>query len=370
MDKTFRRAAVIGTGLMGGSLCMALREAGPVAEVIGYDLSPETRERAAELKIADEIAGAAAEAASGADLVFIATPAGSVVDTFLELRDALAPGALVSDIASTKLAITRGIEALLPGGVSYLGGHPMAGSEQSGIEYARPDLYTDAYYILTPTDRTGPEAFRMLNGLLSAVGARVLSMDPETHDRAMATISHVPHLVSLALLEMAAGQRRNIKNLFTVAAGGFKDMTRIAASSPEVWSDICAENRDFILERLKDYGERLDGLVRVLEEDDRAELEKMFADARRARAELTGKPGAEGEEMYEVTLPVPDEPGVLSRVTTAVGAIGINIEDLSILHPLESETGIMTLKIIGKRQARDAAEELSALGYRASFWKS
>lgn len=370
MGTAFRRAAVIGAGLMGGSLAMALRRSPGAGEIAVYDRSAATGEKARELGAADVVAETASAAVEGADFVFIATPASSVAESFGEFRGALFPGTIVSDLASTKLRITREIEASLPGGVFYVGGHPMTGSEQCGIGSARPDLYEDAYYILTPTGGTAPEPYRKLHSLLNDLGARVLSMDPETHDRAMATISHVPHLASLALLEMAAGQRRNIKNLFTVAAGGFRDMTRIAASSPEIWADICAENGDFIVERLNEYAGRLSDIARMVREGDRRGLEEMFARARSARDELTGKPGRERAEMYEVSLPVPDEPGVLSRVTTAIGETGINIEDLSIVHPLEGETGIMTVKIIGRRQAGEVAEELSSLGYRASFWKA
>lgn len=349
---------------------MALRSVERAGEVVAYDRSPATRRKARSMGAADSVEDTASAAVEGAEFVFIATPASSVVEAFNDARDALSPGAVVSDLASTKLRITTEIEASLPGGVFYVGGHPMTGSEQHGIRSARADMYSDAYYILTPTGKTAPDPYGRLHALLNSLGARVLSMDPETHDRAMAAVSHVPHLASLALLEMAAGQRRSIKNLFTVAAGGFRDMTRIAASSPEIWADICAENRDLIVERLRDYTDRLEEIARMVEEGDRVGLERMFTRARHARAELTGKPGRQREEMFEVSVPVPDEPGVLSRVTTAVGQIGVNIEDLSIVHPLEGETGLMTLRIIGRRQAGEVADELSSLGYRASFWKA
>ncbi len=370
MPEIFEKAAIIGTGLMGGSLSMALVESSKVRSVAGYDSSEETREKALAMRVADEVSSTASEAVNGADLVFIATPTSSIVDTFVELSGSLRDGAVVSDLGSAKMTVTAGVEAALPGGVSYVGGHPMTGSEQSGVQYARPDLYRQAYYILTPTARTDAEAFSKLHAVLTDIGARVISIDPESHDRAMATVSHVPHLLSLLLMDMASGQKEQMENLYTVSAGGFRDMTRIAASSPEVWIDICMENNDFIIERLKDYDARMRDLTEMLESGDREGLRRLFEGARRARAELSVKSGQELEELFDVSLPVPDEPGVISRISTAVGSLGVNIEDLGIVHPLEGETGIMTLRILGKEKARQAAEKLQELGYRASFWKA
>jgi prephenate dehydrogenase len=355
---------------MGGSLALALKASHRVGLVAGYDRSDTTRSKARELHIADEVCDTPELAVRGADLIFLATPVSSIVGTFEDVRDALEADAIVTDLGSAKLGVTAAIESGLPSGIHYVGGHPMTGSEQSGVESARADLYSGAYYILTPTRRTDAEAFQRLHGLLADLGARVISIDPESHDRAMATVSHVPHLLSLLLMEMASRQREQMKNLFTVSAGGFRDMTRIAASNPDIWADICMENGRFIIERLKDYAVRVTGLIDMLEEGDRAGLRTLFEDARRARAELSVKSGLELEELYDVSLPVPDEPGVISKISTAVGAIGVNIEDMNIVHPLEGETGIMTLEILGKEQAAEVADTLSSLGYRATFWKA
>jgi prephenate dehydrogenase len=370
MSEMFEKAAVIGTGLMGGSLALALKESMRVRMVAGYDTSSATRRKARELGIADEMLDSPELAAGGADLLFLATPTSSIVEAYVNVRDVLEKGAIVSDLGSAKLGVTAAIEADLPTGVHYVGGHPMTGSEQSGVESARSDLYSGAYYILTPTENTHAKAFQRLHGLITDLGARVISIDPETHDRAMATVSHVPHLLSLLLMEMASKQREQMKNLFTVSAGGFRDMTRIAASNPDIWVDICMENKRFIIERLEDYTERVADLMEMLADGDRTSLQSLFEEARQARAELSVKSGRELEELYDVSLPVPDEPGVISNISTAVGAIGVNIEDMTIVHPLEGETGIMTLKILGKAQAAEVADNLMSLGYRASFWKA
>ncbi len=177
MSEIFEKTAVIGTGLMGGSLSLALRASPRVGRVYGFDSSEATRARARELGIADEMCETPELAAAGADLLFIATPLSSIVDSFERVRDGLGAGAIVSDLGSAKLGVTAAIESGLPAGVHYVGGHPMTGSEQSGVESAREDLYRGAYYILTPTRHTEAESFRRLHGLLTDLGARVISID-------------------------------------------------------------------------------------------------------------------------------------------------------------------------------------------------
>lgn len=365
----FSRVAVIGTGLMGGSLAITLMDNPRVRSVVVYDLYAETRRKALDRGIGNEVADNAAGAVSGCDLVFLAVPVGSMVQAFNGIASHLAEGTVVTDLGSAKLRMTNAIEDAAPVGVHYVGGHPMTGSEQSGIESARDGLYRDCYYILTPTRNTDVDSFRRLHSLLGELGARVISMDPESHDRAMATISHVPHLLSLLLMDMADRQRATMKNLFTIAAGGFRDMTRIAASSPELWIDVCMENREFIVDRLLEYGVGITELAEILDSGDRSRLRNKFERARHARAELSVKAGTEIEELFEVNLPVDDEPGAISRISTAVGAIGVNIEDISITHPLEGETGILSLKILGERNAQTVAGELESLGSRATVRK-
>lgn len=370
MIHEFGKVAVIGTGMMGGSFALALKDENLVDTVSCYDISPMTREKAAQLQVADEVCDTPAKAAAGCDLLVIATPVGSVVSAFYEVRDALKEGTVVTDIGSAKLKLVNEMERLCSDQIHYVGGHPMTGSEQSGVESARRDLYRDSYYILTPTERTHTDSFRRLHSLLTKMGARVISMDPVSHDRAMATISHVPHLVSLLLMEMASDERNSIENLFTIVAGGFRDMTRIAASKPELWIDICMANKDFIIKRLEDYSSRISDLVKILGNEDYEALRHKFEKARKSRIELSLKAGREIEELFDVSIPVPDKPGVISGITTAVGKVGVNIEDISITHPLMGEKGILTLKILGEENAKKAAVQIRALGFSPAVRKS
>lgn len=366
MAVLFEKAAVIGTGLMGGSFALALSASGAVLKVAGYDSDPETRHEAKALSVCDEVTDSASSAVEGCGLVVLATPIGGLLGAVRGISPSLSKGTILTDVASAKLSVTEQLEKAVPRDVHYIGGHPMTGSERSGVEAARDDLYKDCYYILTPTARTDTNAYRKLHALLTSIGARVISMDPETHDKAMATVSHLPHLLSLLLMDMASRERERIGNLFTLAAGGFRDMTRIAASNPDVWIDICMDNRVFIIERLQDYSRDMSSLVDLLQRGDRDRLRNLFDSARVARRELSRKTGRDIEEMFEVMLPVPDIPGVISRITTAVGALGVNIEDIQIAHPLEGETGVMSLKILGEQNARLVSQELKYHGYHAS----
>lgn len=365
MGKLIKKAAVIGTGLMGGSLALALKEHGCADRVFGYDVSPETRKYATEIGIADVICDNLTDAVSGCDLLFLATPVGVMIEVLKEVRDILEPGAIVSDIASVKLSLTREIEELLPDEVHYIGGHPMTGSEHFGIESARSDLFIDCYYILTPTPKTDTDAFGKIHRLLGDLGARVISMEPEIHDRAVATVSHIPHILSLLLMDYAVMERKEIKNLFTIAAGGFRDMTRIAASNPEMWADIAIENRDFITGGLQSIGKEVDELVSMLTDSDRDGLVEIFNEARLGRLDLALPAGRKLEDIYEISLPATDRPGVISEISTAVGALGINIEDIEIVHTLVGESGILNLRIDGYDNACNAADHLNNLGYRA-----
>jgi len=363
MSEVFSKVGIIGTGLMGGSFALALMSDPGVASVVCYDKSLEARHEARELSVGDEVVESAVDAVKGSGLVVFATPVGEMKQAFSDVSEDFEKGVIVTDVGSVKLPVVAAIDEVAPNGVNFVGGHPMTGSEQMGVASARADLYRDCYYILTPTDGTNSEAFRRLHGLLTGIGARVISMDPESHDRAMATISHVPHLLSLVLMEVARKKQEKMKNLFTLAAGGFRDMTRIAASSPDLWTDICMENKEFILTALAEYGEGMDELVGFLQQNDRVRLQELFEAARHARRDLSVKKGMEIEELYELTMPVTDRPGVISKVSTAIGALGVNIEDIGIVHPLEGQTGILNLKILGKDKAIKVSQELACLGY-------
>ncbi len=349
-----RRATIVGTGLIGGSVGMALCQRG--WHVSGVDADPAVAARARELG-----ALSAVGADRGAELVVVATPVRATTDV---VRDLLAdparnPDAVVTDCGGVKAAIASAIDH-----PSFVGGHPMAGSEQVGVEGATGDLFVGATWVLTPTSTTDPDAYARLRTVLADLGANVLALGPEEHDALVAVVSHVPHLTAATLMDLASGVGRDHAPLLQLAAGGFRDMTRVAAGQPSIWPDICEENATAIVETLdsliaslNDMRDRVaggdrDGLLEVL---DRAAV------ARRALPD--GVPRPEG--LVEVRIPVVDRPGELSEILSVATALGISVVDVEIAHSVEGRRGVLVL-VVDERAAPDLVPALVARGYRAS----
>jgi prephenate dehydrogenase len=357
------KVAILGSGLIGGSIGLAIKQRSPETEVVAYDLDPASAARAVDRGAADASAASAAEAAAGSDVIFIATPVGVISAVAGDIGSSLKPGSVVTDVGSTKSRVVVEVEGSLPEGVSFIGGHPMAGTEDEGIEAATPDLFENAWWILTPTDRSDPDAYKLVHGLLATLGARVMALKPGAHDELMAVVSHVPHLTAAALMNMAADRGRDHAGLLALAAGGFRDVTRVAASNPEIWLDICDENRDAIATALEGFAGRLLELRDLVKRQDRGSLRDVFLAARESRRNLPGKQ-VEGD-LFEVRMPVPDRPGVLAEVTTTVGNLGINVEDLQLTHAAEGGRGTLHLSIIGRAEAEHTATVLRGLGFDA-----
>ena len=356
-----RRVAVIGTGLIGGSVGLALRRAG--AEVRGYDRDVVRAADAKERGAVDEFAASLREAVSDVDAAVVAVPVGAVAELVVEALKAGAP--VVTDVGSVKGPVVDAVGEMQPDLASrFVGGHPMAGSEQDGIEGADADLFVGATWVLTPTEYTEIGAFTSLRALVADLGAEVVAMTPDQHDALVAVVSHVPQLAATTLMDVAAASGEEHSTLLRLAAGGFRDMTRIAAGHPGIWPDICVANRGAIVKALDGY---LDALLRVrgfVDGGNRAALLDVLERARAARRNLpVGAPA--DEELVELRVPVSDRPGVLAEVTTLAGALGINIADLEIAHSMEGAGGVLVL-VISARHAGALEAALLERGYHVS----
>ena len=357
------KVAVLGTGLIGGSLALALRERVPGWEIHGFDTDPSVRARAASLRVTDRICDSPEAAASGADLVVLAPP----VDLIPALCSRIAPGleasAVVTDVGSSKVGVVRAGEAIL--GDRFVGGHPMAGSERHGVEAADAGLFEGAWWILTPTEATSSRSYSTVTDLIARLGAKPVAVDPAAHDALVARLSHVPQLTASALVEVAAsaGDREALLGL---AGAGFRDVTRIAASNPALWVAIVRSNRQAVLEGLERLRGRLGAVAEMIGSDRWADLQEFLARSRDARLELFAKPEFGGEPI-ELAMMVPDRPGVLAEVTTAAGRLGANIEDLRIVHSTEGGRGRLELVVAGQKAAGEMVEALEALGYRVDI---
>lgn len=352
------RIAILGTGLIGGSIGLGLRRGGH--RVTAYDRDPAVAIRALERGAADSKAASAADAVADADVVFLCTPVGALAQVAQAASHGLRDATIVTDVGSTKSKVVLEIESIIASTRGlYIGGHPMAGTEEEGIDAASPALFEGAWWILTPTETADAGAYQTLHSLLATLKAQVMAMNPAQHDELMAVISHLPHLTAAALMTLAAERGREHAGLLSLAAGGFRDLTRVAASNPEIWVDICRENREAIRGVLDEFASRLLDLRDVMGDDDR--LRAVLVEARESRRGLGGRPSE--ETLHHVLVPVPDRPGVLAEVTTLVGNLGVNIEDLEITHAEEGGRGTLRLTIAGSEAVREIMDALVTKGY-------
>ena len=277
------RVAIVGVGLIGGSLALALRRAAAVSTIVAADRDRQALERASALGVIDHAADSISEATRGADLVVIALPVRAVGGALHDVGLALEPHAVVTDVGSTKGEVVRiARDELRQRFARFVPGHPIAGRETSGVEAATADLYRGARVVLTPQPETDADAVETVRSAWEAAGARVTQLAADTHDRIFAAVSHLPHILSFALVSEIA-DRQDAAELLGFAAGGFRDFTRIAASSPEMWRDISLQNRDALLAELDRYEARLAVFRALIEKGDGPALERLMAEARTAR---------------------------------------------------------------------------------------
>jgi prephenate dehydrogenase len=341
-----RRAQVVGTGLIGASVGLALRDRG--WHVTGRDRDLRQAERALTRGALDAVGDD-----PDADLTFVATPVGAVA---AEAATALKGGGVVTDVGSVKASIVEAVDH-----PRFVGGHPMAGSEQEGLAGADPHLFSGAVWALTPVEGTDAGAHSLVRSVVTSLGAEVLELPPEHHDVLVAVVSHVPHLAAATLMRLAADRAQEHRALLRLAAGGFRDMTRVAAGHPGIWPDICVENRQAIVKLLGQFEEALSAMRELVAGGDRAGLLAALEQARAARTSLPVRAAGHGP-LAEVRVPVPDRPGVLAEITTLATQLGVNIADLEIAHSAEGQAGVVIL-VVDVEPVDELCGALAARGY-------
>lgn len=353
------RIAVLGTGLIGASIALAARRAG--FTVGGWDLDPAVSARAGETG-GLEVAGSLVEAVDGADLIIVCTPIAAVASTVVTaLRSA--PTAVVTDAASIKGRLADAVlEAVnVEASSRFVPGHPMGGSERSGPEHASASVVDGVVWVLAPTPVTDPVALARVEGFVLRIGARPVVLTPERHDRLVAFVSHLPQVASTTLMGLAAIEEADEPEILLLAAGGFRDLTRLAASDPALWSEILLANREQIVRAIDLYTERLGVLRDRVASFDAVAVEQDFARAKQARLGLAAKPQVRaGVAVLQVEIP--DQPGALARITAVLGEGDVNIEDLQIVHSPEGGRGTVHLTVAAPA-ANDASAVLRGGGY-------
>jgi prephenate dehydrogenase len=351
------RIAVVGTGLIGASVGLAARKAG-VEQVWGWDADPEALALAGErgaVDPAESIVGAVEEA----ELAVVATPVAALPEEVEAVLAAAGERCTVTDVGSTKahLCTTVGDR------VRYIGGHPVCGSEARGPAHGSGELFEGATWFLTPLAETEPERYRLLHGFVSSLGAVPVAIDPAAHDRLMALTSHLPHALANLILNHAGSVRVDGHEPLAAAGGSLRDMTRVAGANPRIWIDIFLDNADELRASLAEHRRRVDELERALESRDAGFLARWIGEAAVNRRRLLAEAFPDIGALQRVRVHVPDRPGVLSSITQALGAEGINIEDFELEHLSPERGGTLSVLITGEELSRRAADLLEAQGY-------
>jgi prephenate dehydrogenase len=356
------KVAVLGVGLIGGSIGLAAR-ARAGAHVCGYDPDEGVRAQALELGAIDTQAADVASAVAGADVVFIATPIGVLCDTVASALVAAGPDCVISDVGSTKRIVAdAGSDA------RFIGGHPLAGAETAGVEHAREDLFDGATWYLTPAQgSTAGALYERLHRLLRAFGARPTAIDADTHDRLMACVSHLPHVLANLLVAQAANMLGGEKSERLPALGpSFRDATRFAGANSAIWTDIYMSNCDALIAGIDELAGRLQEARVLLSNGDRAAVTAWNESARASRdallgAALAGDQGAKA--IIELRASLPNRPGAIAEIALALGRAGVNIVDLALAPSAEDRPGGLALWIAGEAHAQRARELIAGLGF-------
>jgi prephenate dehydrogenase len=357
------RIAVLGVGLIGGSIGLAARRRLD-AEVIGCGRNPTRLQRAVELGAIDRAANSVAEACEGAELVFCAGPVAALPEQAREALAAAGPEAVVTDVGSTKGELVEAVG----GDERFIGGHPLAGAETAGVENARADLFEGARWYLTPTERSSGLLYDRLQRAISALGARPQAIDPQSHDRLMATVSHLPHVLANVLAAEAAESLTQGTERFPDVGPSFRDATRVAGSNPAIWADIFASNREAVAASVDSVAERLREASRLVRAGDLEALAAWHAAAGEGRRLLESD--SESGPLRELRIVVTNKPGTIAELALALGEAGVNIEDMA-LHPAPDMTsGAVSLWVAGDEQAARAAELVRKLGHTVSVFDS
>ena len=342
-----RRLAVVGVGLIGGSIGLAAD-----AEVSGWDPADGVLELALERGAVTTACGSLAEAVDGADIVFVAVPVGALPSVVAEVLTAAGEDCVVTDVGSTKRSVVAAVDD-----PRFVGGHPLAGAETAGVEHARADLFQGATWYLTPTARTGGMLYERLHRFLVELGARPAALDAETHDALLATVSHLPHVLANVLVARAARVLSEERERLPATGPSFRDATRVAGANTQIWRDIYLANADALVDAIDDTVRRLSEVRDALAAGDGAAVAAWNEGAREERQRLLEADLA-GSEVHELRVAVPNRPGVVAEVALALGRAGVNILDMALYPAADMSSGTIALWVVRADEAQALVEGL------------
>ncbi len=363
-----RNVAIIGLGLIGGSLGLALKR-NEAIRIIGFDNSETTLKEAFEKGAIDSIACTAKSAAEQADVIIFATPVNTTVNLLSEaLSWGLKEDVIITDTGSTKRPIMKAAQKLVEKGVVVIGGHPMAGSHKSGIAAAQAHLFENAYYILTPSKGVKDKKIEQIRNLLTTTKGKLMLLEADEHDSMTAIISHFPHIVASSLVTRLARQQEKHPFLTNLAAGGFRDITRIASADPIMWRDVTIQNRDELLKQLDGWLQSMNEVRDMLLTHDELEIYRFFAEAKEYRDNLpaTYKGAVQGAlyTTFDLHVDIPDHPGVISEVTKILADERISLTNIRIV---ETRTDVYGILVISFQTSDDRKKAKDVLGRQTEY---
>lgn len=352
----------IGLGLIGGSIARAIREKLPESRIIAYDINPETLQLALDSGIADAVTTAIDADFNGCDYIFLCAPVQKNDENLKAVKAIISPECLLTDVGSVKTDIHRAIkEAGLE--AQFIGGHPMAGSERVGFINSKAVLLENAYYILTPTDCVPPAKLEEYRKLVTTLGAIPLILSFEQHDYVTAAISHLPHVIAASLVNLVRDSDSEDGVMKMVAAGGFKDITRIASSSAVMWQQICLTNTENISMLLADYISALTDFKKEIDTRNDDALYELFDSARIYRESFINTSSGPIKRDYAITIDIADEPGALAAIATILALNNISIKNIGIVHNREFEGGVLRIEFYEEESIQKAGTILESKGY-------
>lgn len=363
------KIAVFGVGLIGGSLALCFKDKTGM-EVTGYSPRPASLQKYLEYKVVDHATSSVEEAVRDADFIFLCVPVGMLSHYLREIMALpLKPGCIITDVGSTKRTIMESAAELISPDVHFIGGHPMAGSERSGVEAATTDLFENAYYVLTPSGRTPSDAYERLVDLLSHTKAQIVRMDAHLHDEIVGAISHLPHIIASALVNQISDYNEDNDFYRTLAAGGFRDLTRIASCDPVIWRDILINNQQILLRLLGDWNAQIEQFIELIRTLDGPAIEAKFARSGKFRDQIPERRKGMLFSSFELYVDVPDHPGILGQITTMHGEQAINIRNIQIMESRSDVPAVLRLSYRSEHDMDRAMTLLRAQGFTVHLLK-
>ncbi len=356
-------ACVAGVGLIGGSLAKALKLKCGIRKIVGIDPDRENLQKALDSGILDEGYDKPGEFLNECSIVFVCAPVPVCADLAVEISKHTGPECIITDTASSKTEIMHTVEEAAED-IRFIGGHPMAGSERSGFEYSREDMFENAFYIIIE-NRKDPAGVLAIRDLAEMMGAIPVVTEAKDHDSAVATISHVPHITAAALVNLL-DKSKNSELARNIAAGGFRDITRIASSQPALWRDIVLSNKEAVAEELDKLLDILKDFKKYISNIEKGYVEDFFSRAKASRDIISGEREGLLPGKYQIVAQVPDKPGIIAGIASVLGGHGLSIKNINVTHSREDFGGVLVVELYDSKSRDRALDVLKNEGYSVS----